>query len=79
MTKLKTLIDKSVILSENSRSYIENIETPGEGWVAEETLAIAVYCSLRYCNDFSKEIITAVNHGGDFVQTSYSKKSTMEL
>lgn len=65
LPELRMLIDKAVGLSENSSSDIENIEVLGEGWVAEETLAIAVYCSLRYCGDFSKGIIAAVNHGGD--------------
>lgn len=37
----------------------------GEGWVAEETLGIAVYCALRHQDDFSAGIIAAVNHGGD--------------
>jgi len=33
--------------------------------VAEETLAIAIYCALKYRDDFSKGVITAVNHNGD--------------
>ena len=37
----------------------------GEGWVAEETLAIAVYSALKYERDFDKAIRTAVNHNGD--------------
>lgn len=40
----------------------------GEGWVAEETLAIALYCSLRYIDDengFEKALIASVNHSGD--------------
>ena len=37
----------------------------GEGWVAEETLAIAVYCALKYADDFEKAIVTSVNHNGD--------------
>ena len=65
LPELRALIDKAVSLSENSRSDIENIQALGEGWIAEETLAIAVYCSLRYCTDFSKGIIAAVNHSGD--------------
>ena len=44
---------------------MENIHELGEGWVAEEAFAIALYCSLRYQNDFSKAIIAAVNHKGD--------------
>ena len=53
------------MLSENNKKDLDNIKMLGEGWVAEETLAIAIYCSLRYENDFSKGIIAAVNHGGD--------------
>lgn len=37
----------------------------GGGWVAEETLAVAVYCALRYSDDFFKGVIAAVNHSGD--------------
>ena len=37
----------------------------GEGWVAEETLAISVYCALKYKNDFVKAVTVAVNHDGD--------------
>ncbi len=43
----------------------EAIRILGEGWVAEEALAIALLCSLRYSNDFSKAISVAVNHDGD--------------
>ncbi len=37
----------------------------GGGWVAEEALAIAIFCSLRHGDDFSKAITVAVNHDGD--------------
>ncbi|MGM1053968.1 MAG: ADP-ribosylglycohydrolase family protein [Pseudomonadota bacterium] len=36
----------------------------GEGWVAEEALAIAVYCSL-VAEDFRHGVMLAVNHDGD--------------
>lgn len=36
----------------------------GEGWVAEEALAIALYCALA-ARDFESAIIMAVNHDGD--------------
>lgn len=62
---LVELITMAVDLSENSNDDIQNIHELGEGWVAEETLAIAIYCSLKYQNDFSKGIIAAVNHNGD--------------
>ena len=59
------IIDLAMNLSENEDSDINNIHKLGEGWVAEETLAIAIYCSLKYKDDFSKGIIAAVNHKGD--------------
>lgn len=37
----------------------------GEGWVAEETWAIAVFCTLRHIDDPKDAITAAVNHGGD--------------
>ena len=36
----------------------------GEGWVAEETLAIAVYCCLATSN-FESAVSLSVSHGGD--------------
>lgn len=63
--ELSTLIEKAIELSENDKCDLENIEALGEGWVGDEALAIAVYCSLKYSNDFSNGIIAAVNHSGD--------------
>lgn len=62
---LSKIIDLAVELSENNESDLDNIHRLGEGWVGEEALGIALYCSLRYQNDFSKGIITSVNHNGD--------------
>lgn len=36
----------------------------GGGWVAEEALAIALYCALSVA-DFRAGVVLAVNHGGD--------------
>ena len=36
----------------------------GGGWVAEEALAIALYCALS-AKDFRSGVVLAVNHGGD--------------
>jgi len=36
----------------------------GQGWVAEEALAVAVYCALTAA-DFRSGVLLAVNHGGD--------------
>ena len=59
------LMDKAVALVENGDSDVENIHSLGEGWVAEEALAIAIYCACKYQKDPIEGIITAVNHGGD--------------
>ena len=36
----------------------------GQGWVAEEALAIAVYCAMK-AKSFREGVINAVNHDGD--------------
>ena len=63
--ELTDLIDLAMELAKNDAPDLENIHQLGEGWVAEETLAIAIYCALKYRDDFSKGVITAVNHNGD--------------
>lgn len=62
---LCAIIDKAVQLAANHDTDRNNIRQLGGGWVAEETLAIAIYCALRYEHDFSAGIIAAVNHDGD--------------
>lgn len=59
------LMNKAMKLSGKNISDLDAIHELGEGWVAEETLAIAVYCALKYENDFEKAIIASVNHNGD--------------
>jgi len=48
----------------SQRPTPENVERLGEGWVAEEALAIAIFCSLT-ADDFRSGVLAAVNHGGD--------------
>ena len=49
----------------SSAPDLDNIHRLGEGWVAEETLGIALYCALRHQDDLSAGLIAAVNHKGD--------------
>ena len=65
MDDLLALIRKAVALSKEDRNDLDAIRQLGEGWVAEETLAIGVYCALKYSDDFQKGIVAAVNHDGD--------------
>ena len=60
-----SIIDRAVALSEQDMNDLDAIHQLGEGWVAEETLAIAIYCSLKYAADFESAMIAAVNHNGD--------------
>lgn len=62
---LENLIETAVLLARNNAPDIDNISLLGEGWVAEETLAIAIYCTLRHIDDFSAALCASVNHDGD--------------
>lgn len=57
--------DRAVELSHADMDDVEAIHMLGQGWVAEETLAIALYCALKYSDDFDKALVAAVNHNGD--------------
>ncbi|MDD6231376.1 MAG: ADP-ribosylglycohydrolase family protein [Frisingicoccus sp.] len=64
--KFQDLMRKAVKLAEEKEvSDLDAIHQLGEGWVGEETLAIAIYCALRHENDFDKALTASVNHRGD--------------
>lgn len=51
--------------SQNNMTDEMNIQELGEGWVGGEALAIAIYCTLKYSDDFSKAVLASINHSGD--------------
>jgi len=61
----RKLMNKAVKLSKKNINDLDAVHELGEGWVAEETLAIAIYCALKYEDNFEKAIIASVNHNGD--------------
>lgn len=65
INELKVLTDRALTLADSSASDVASIEAIGEGWVAEETLAMAIYCTVKYFDDFEKAVIASVNHCGD--------------
>lgn len=66
MDVFKTVIKKAVSLADSPLCDWQVIERSlGGGWVAEETLAIAVFSVLRHIGDFRACMVCAVNHGGD--------------
>ena len=72
LKKLTEVIDLALDLAWKSKKNestreedLANIHHLGEGWVAEETLGISLYCALRHRDDFSEAMIVSVNHRGD--------------
>ena len=64
--KFVSLVKKAILLSDISIDNVHAIENElGGGWVAEETVAIAIYCTLSYFDNFERAMIAAVNHAGD--------------
>lgn len=58
-------LNRALELSKSDISDIDAISQLGEGWVGEEALAIAIYCALKYRDDFKKALTAGVNHDGD--------------
>lgn len=66
MADFEKIMLKALSLEDNMLQDWEIIENGlGGGWVAEETLAIAIFSVLRHVDDFSACMRCAVNHGGD--------------
>lgn len=62
---LSQLTRTAVRLALTDTPDADAIRQLGEGWTAEETWAIAVFCSLRHIDSPRDAIIAAVNHDGD--------------
>jgi ADP-ribosylglycohydrolase len=59
------ILHKALSLADDNETNIRDaIRQIGEGWVAEEALAISVYCALK-ADSFTEGVIYAVNHDGD--------------
>ncbi len=64
---LAELCEKAIQLASETPS-VENLHKLGQGWVAEEALAIAIYCSLlgiKKVLSVEDALRLAVNHDGD--------------
>ncbi len=58
-------VEAAVELSRHRDPSPERLESLGAGWVAEEALAIGIYCALVAGDDFRQGVLLAVNHSGD--------------
>ena len=57
-------IQCAIELAEQRSSPDQALDRLGEGWIAEEALAIGLFCAL-VADDFESGVIMAVNHNGD--------------
>jgi ADP-ribosyl-[dinitrogen reductase] hydrolase len=57
-------IEKALRLADEAPGDPRSVRRLGEGWVAEEALAIGLYCALGAAS-FRAGVELAVNHGGD--------------
>ncbi len=62
---LSELLERAVSLARDKTEDLKAIYELGGGWVAEEALAIALFCSLKYEDSFEDAVIATVNHDGD--------------
>lgn len=63
--QFRELTEKALELAKSDIPDEVAIKQLGEGWVAEEAWAIALYCAIRHIDDPKAAIIAAVNHDGD--------------
>ena len=61
---LKELLERAMYIAEYGDPCYEHLVSLGEGWVAEEALAMGLYCAASVDN-FEDGVALAVLHGGD--------------
>ncbi|BDG02874.1 ADP-ribosylglycohydrolase family protein [Anaeromyxobacter oryzae] len=71
-------VESALELASQGRPSTAAVESLGEGWVAEEALAIGLYCAL-VAKDFGHGALLAVNHGGDSDSTGAIAGNLMGL
>jgi ADP-ribosylglycohydrolase len=58
-------VEAALGLAAKGGPSVEAVEALGGAWIAEEALAIAVYCALVFEHDVEQALLLAVNHSGD--------------
>jgi len=58
-------VEGAVELAHGQSILPETVEALGGGWIAEEALAISLFCTIAADADFRKGVLLAVNHSGD--------------
>lgn len=57
-------VEDAIRLCGTGTATFDKVEKLGQGWTAEEALAISLYCALT-ADNFEEGVVMAVNHGGD--------------
>jgi ADP-ribosylglycohydrolase len=60
--------DDAILKVEKCLGWIDEekaLKYLGEGWIGEEAVALALYCFLRYPNDYKKTVLRGANTNGD--------------
>ena len=70
MDAFSAMVRKAADLSKTDENDVAAIESIGGGWVGDEALAVAIYCVLKYENNITEALISAVNHSGDSDSTA---------
>lgn len=65
LAELFNLILKALYYGTSKDSEDVALRDIGQGWVAEETLAIAIFSVMRHIDNFEKCVVCSVNHSGD--------------
>lgn len=65
LSEMNDIIDRAVKLADSDASDQDAMAELGEGWVAEETLAMALFSCLRHPDSIRDALICAVNVTGD--------------
>ena len=71
-------VEKALWLSRAPRGSAAEVESLGEGWVAEEAVAIGLYAAL-VAENFEHGVLLAVNHSGDSDSTGSVAGSLLGL
>ena len=60
--------DKAILKIDNCLDWDDEekaLNFLGEGWIGEEAVALALYCFLKYPNDYRKTVLRGANTNGD--------------
>ena len=64
--RLTAGMERALALTEDmDGSDLQHLSRLGEGWVGDEALYVAIYCAVKYADDFDTAMTVSVNHSGD--------------